>query len=424
MYNNFHLLSSKSLSKGITARNCYSLTKRFIDTHFRLVESFVKGGRIMKKLIYLTTFLSTISFLMFNSCGKDSTGPKTNTLTFGIYGNINESLEGLIGVSVRLTGAGKDTTAMTTSTGSYVFTALPKGSFTLTPTKTDYIFIPPSITETVSGGADIIAQNILAIKSSQIPALVSIPGGTFQMGQTDVAGPIHSVTVSSFQMSETEITNAQYCTYLNAALVSGDIMATSSSVKAVKGSYNGQEYIYLSLNADANNKCWITYSNNNSFSVVSGYENWPVVFVTWYGSKAFAEYFGWDLPREAEWEYACRGGNQYEYGTDDGTISKDKANYDWGSGSTGHPMDVKSFPKNPFGLFDMSGNVWEWCNDWFGDYSSSPATNPTGAKTGTSRVFRGGGWNYDNLYCRSAGYRYNLSQNSGVGYLGFRVVRR
>jgi formylglycine-generating enzyme required for sulfatase activity len=142
--------------------------------------------------------------------------------------------------------------------------------------------------------------------------------------------------------------------------------------------------------------------------------------VNWYGSKAFSEYYGWDLAREAEWEYACRGGKQYMYGTDDG--SKDKANY-WNNGPN-HPVNVKSNPKNPFGLYDMSGNVWEWCSDWYGSYSASPTTNPTGAQTGSKRVLRGGGWNSSSgSDCRSA-VRY-IGDLYGRSYgVGFRVVRR
>lgn len=264
---------------------------------------------------------------------------------------------------------------------------------------------------------------VIRINEYQGITFVSIPGGTFQMGQTGVAEPVHSVTVSAFQMSEAEITNAQYCAYLNAAIDVGDIMVTNSVVTGTKGVYNLQECIYLagthSIYPEA--RCWIIYSNNK-FSVISGHENWPVVWVTWYGAKVFAEYYGWDLPREAEWEYACRGGKQYEYGTDNGTLSISKANYF--DNGINHPIVVGNYPKNPFGLYDMCGNVWEWCNDWYGDYSSSPANNPTGAQSGSAHVIRGGCWyNSEILYFRSAS-RDLLYPNNGSLNVGFRVVRR
>ena len=256
---------------------------------------------------------------------------------------------------------------------------------------------------------------------------ISIPGGTFQMGDTENAGysdekPVHTVTLSGFEMSVYEITNVQYAKYLNDALKSGDITATSESVKGAKGIYTGQEYIYLagygSDYPDA--RCWITYATG-TFTVETGKENYPVVWVTWYGSKAFAEFYDMDLPREAEWEYAYRGGKQYKYGTDDGTLSTTKANY-WDNGIH-HPLNVGSYPANPFGLYDMSGNVWEWCADWYGPYSSGSATNPTGALTGSFRVGRGGCWISNVNYCRSA-YRNYGDPDSRRDIVGFRVVRR
>gem|GEM_PF-1660755 len=271
-----------------------------------------------------------------------------------------------------------------------------------------------------------VAMKRASIKNA---AFVSITGGAFQMG--DETGelwsgcrPVHSVTVSSFQMGEAEITNAQYCDFLNSAKAGSGITVENNTVKAVKGSYAGQNYLFMSdtyETAYPGNRCWITVTDN-VYSVTAGHENWPVVAVTWYGAKAFAEYYGCDLPREAEWEYACRGGKQYLYGTDDGTIGSAKANY-YISGGTNHPVDVKSYPKNPFGLFDMTGNVWEWCSDLYGAYNSASATDPTGATIGTNRIVRGGNWDYNESNGRSAdrdyyspGYRYY--------FFGFRVVHR
>ncbi|MDP2983193.1 MAG: SUMF1/EgtB/PvdO family nonheme iron enzyme [Candidatus Latescibacter sp.] len=267
--------------------------------------------------------------------------------------------------------------------------------------------------DTITEGGSQIIQGI---------TFVSIPSGTFQMGQTGVATPVHSVIVTGFEMGVYEITNAQYAKFLNDAKATGDITPSSTSVKGAKGAYSGQEYIYLSdtFSGYPDARCWITY-NNDTFSVVSGHENWPVVWVTWYGSKAFALYYGLDLPTEAEWEYACRGGRQYEYGTDDGTLSKEKANY-WDNGPR-KPVVVGSYPKNPYGLCDMSGNVWEWCHDWYGTYASGSVNNPSGAQTGSYRVNRGGSWGYYDDFCRSADRNYG-NPLSRVYYIGFRVVRR
>jgi len=252
---------------------------------------------------------------------------------------------------------------------------------------------------------------------------VSIPGGRFQMGSSTGESdeqPVHQVTVSAFQMSTKEITNSQYAVYLNEASAAGEITATSSSVTGSKGDYSGREYIYLSGSYNTNNKCWISY-NGTSFSVAQGKENWPVVYVTWYGAKAFSVKYGFDIPREAEWEYAARGGLQNEYGTDDGTISCTKANY-WEC-DLRHPAEVSSYPANPFGLYDLSGNVWEWCNDWSGLYDSANQTDPTGPSPGSLHVFRGGSWYHDAHGCRSSS-RPSGYPDGKYFYLGFRVVRR
>jgi formylglycine-generating enzyme required for sulfatase activity len=383
----------------------------------------------MKRIALILVLLLSLIFLFISSCSKKSTnttGPD-NPKTYSVSGRILENDTCLSGVSIHVKSASLDTTLTTTYDGTFFISSLVNGIYTLTPSKTDYAFNPAN-PQMIVNGTSFTVPDLTATKLTTPPPVtiqsinfVSIPGDTFQMGLTNVFEPVHSVTVSSFQMSEAEITNDQYCTWLNAALVSGDIVATSSIVTGKKGTWNGQNYIYLSDNYDENNGCWITFSKNE-FSVVSGHETWPVVSVTWYGAKAFAEYYGWDLPREAEWEYACRGGKQYLYGTDDGTISKDKANYYWGSGYIIHPVNIKSYPKNPFGLYDMSGNVWEWCNDWYGDYSSLPATNPTGGQTGSYHVIRGGGWRDDGGVSRSA-IRGIITASRSID-IGFRVVRR
>jgi len=258
--------------------------------------------------------------------------------------------------------------------------------------------------------------------------MVSIPGGTFQMGTEDGRDdwkPVHEVTISPFYMSSYEITNRQYAKYLNKALADGDITASSISVEGAIGRFKGQQYIDLDeyyrdpwiwipiddpqniQDYDGEVRTWI-YFNGDRFSVEPGKEERPVIYITWYGAKAFALKYGLDLPTEAEWEYAARGGKQYKYATDDGTLSDEKANFHL----IGHPIEVGSYPPNPFGLYDMTGNVWEWCNDWYGDYSEdyysrSPAQNPRGSLNlrgalTDGHIVRGGCWDGD-LGCGDLG---------------------
>jgi len=143
---------------------------------------------------------------------------------------------------------------------------------------------------------------------------------------------------------------------------------------------------------------------------------------------------GYRLPTEAEWEYACRAGTTTVFNTGN-TISTDQANYDgdgtYGGGSKGvdlkQTVPVGSYPPNTWGLHDMHGNVWEWCNDLYGTYSPEAVTDPMGAAEATSRIprsariLRGGGWSGGPEFCRSA-YRAWSSPTSSDRYLGFRVV--
>ncbi len=139
---------------------------------------------------------------------------------------------------------------------------------------------------------------------------------------------------------------------------------------------------------------------------------------------------GLRLPTEAEWEYAYRAGTTtafhsfpgYTSGTNDDTLLGNIAWYNANAGSQTHAVGGKL--ANGLGLHDMSGNVWEWCQDWYGStyYASSPLTNPTGPATGTYRLLRGGDWDVSSGNCR-ASRRIDYSPVFIVHYLGFRVVR-
>jgi len=352
---------------------------------------------------------------------------------YTVSGRVLENGSGLPGTTVSITGTDVNASTITNNNGEYSFTGIPNGTYTLTASKTEYLFSPPSVTVTVNN-TNASAQDILASHSIIPPThniheitFVTIPGGTFQMGDVENVTyssdekPVHTVTVTGFEMSVYEITNAQYAKFLNEAIASGDITSTSTYVKGAMGVYSGRVYLSLQESSWLNNKCWITYSSDTStFTVVSDKENWPVVYITWYGAKAFALYYGLDLPTEAEWEYACRGGRQYMYGTDDGTIDGLKANY---SQIVNHPAVVGSYPANPFGLYDMSGNVEEWCHDGKEPYRSGGQTNPIGLQTNFCRVSRGGGWYFSDWQCRSA-YRKSYFEWFRDHDLGFRVVRR
>ncbi|MCY2986701.1 MAG: formylglycine-generating enzyme family protein, partial [Planctomycetota bacterium] len=149
----------------------------------------------------------------------------------------------------------------------------------------------------------------------------------------------------------------------------------------------------------------------------------PVVSVSWDEAQAFCEWAEVRLPTEAEWEYACRAGTttQYSFGDDEKMLGE----YGWfdqNSGGQTQPVGAKN--PNPWGLHDVHGNVWEWCQDWFSEkyYGQSPGVDPTGPLEGSFRVYRGGGWHDSAGFCRSA-YRGRFWPSDRGGDLGFRVAR-
>ena len=248
---------------------------------------------------------------------------------------------------------------------------------------------------------EFVAQNIFPGEK------VAVAGGTFQMGSTfgdQDEEPVHSITLSGFSISKYEITNAQYATFMN------DIGAN------IDGSFNGVEYLAMD-----DEDIQISHTSGQ-FVADAGKENHPVVKVSWFGAKAYAEHYGGRLPTEAEWEFAAKGGNSSSGYTYSGSNTVDDvAWYFTNSGSATHPVGTKA--PNELGLYDMSGNVWEWTNDWYDSnyYSNSPSNDPQGPNSGTNRVIRGGSWNGNAYYCRVAN-RGGSNPASTVNYLGFRPV--
>jgi formylglycine-generating enzyme required for sulfatase activity len=228
----------------------------------------------------------------------------------------------------------------------------------------------------------------------------------------------HTVTLSAFRMSKYEITNAQYAAFLNAKSIGSNGVYTA-------GAYPTQALIYASVSYD-----WGLHYTNNQWVPVAGYENNPVIYVTWYGATEFATYAGGALPTEAQWEYACRAGTTTPFHTGN-CLTNLQANYYWANPYSTctntnttcqfFTQPVGTYTANAYGMYDMQGNVWEWCSDWYGTYPTTAQTNPTGAATGWYRVSRGGSWADGAQYCRSA-YRSSAGPSYDYWGLGFRVV--
>ncbi|MFO7864126.1 MAG: SUMF1/EgtB/PvdO family nonheme iron enzyme [Salinivirgaceae bacterium] len=242
--------------------------------------------------------------------------------------------------------------------------------------------------------------------------LITVKGGSFEMGCTgEQSGcqsdekPAHTVTLADYQISKYEITNQQYADFMN------EVGAESN------GSYQGIEYL------DVDDKdCQIKHTGGQ-FVPVGSKKNFPVVEITWHGAKAFCEYYGGRLPTEAEWEFAARGGNKATATLYSGSNNiEDVAWYSGNSGGSAHPVGTKS--PNELGIYDMTGNVWEWCNDWHNDdyYSNSPQKNPQGSSSGSFRILRGGSWFFKAEHCRTANRAVSVPDQSYNGN-GFRFVK-
>jgi formylglycine-generating enzyme required for sulfatase activity len=272
--------------------------------------------------------------------------------------------------------------------------------------------IIPGISAANNGGG---SSNPLNIETALIPA------GTFTMGsptsepQRGGDEVQHQVTLSAFRMSKYETSNAQFAAFLNANNIGANGIYAA-------GAYPTEPLVY---------DCGVSYGlsyTGAQWQPAAGFENHPVVCVTWYGAAEFATYAGGRLPTEAEWEYACRAGTSTPFNTGN-CLDYTQANYYWPAPYSGcsnantnwlqQTQEINSYSPNAYGLYNMHGNVWEWCADWYGAYPTAAQTNPSGPSTGTYRVIRGGSWPDGAQNCRSAA-RYGTDPN-GPG-IGFRLA--
>tara|TARA_B100001750_G_scaffold242787_1_gene256805 strand:- start:268 stop:1329 length:1062 start_codon:yes stop_codon:yes gene_type:complete len=296
--------------------------------------------------------------------------------------------------------------------------------------------------------------------------MIDITGGTFIMGNNNQPpmsndqDPEHPVTVDDFKMGETEVSNLYYVVFLNEMSslgnliveegVPGDWSSTPEEIanghawsimadSTLSGIWSGQVLIKLSDIAGGGqhplNRCWIELDTTSyTFNVVEGYENWPASWVSWYGAMMYSDYYGVTLPTEAEWEYAARAGQQLEYPTNDGNLSYSQANYGtgWGgpSGETYLTPIGEIYPPNPFGLYNMAGNLSEWCLDWYDEnfyqfcVDNNIYLNPL--NDGVSgdlerKVLRGGNHTYPSHVAMSSS-RTDTPPFVTTDHMGFRVA--
>ncbi len=217
--------------------------------------------------------------------------------------------------------------------------------------------------------------------------MIGVEGGSFKMGGTseqgsDVEGdekPVHTVTLSTFQIGKYEVPQ----------------------------------------------KLWVAVMGSNP-SYRQG-DDLPVEKVSWNDVQEFLRKLNqmtgrnYRLPTEAEWEYAARGGNKSQGYKYSGSNNIDDVAWHTSNSHANGTTKVGSFAPNELGIYDMSGNVWEWCQDWYGGYSEGNQSNPTGPASGSRRVYRGGGWKTLARHCRVSD-RNNGNPYYGFDNIGFRLA--
>lgn len=253
--------------------------------------------------------------------------------------------------------------------------------------------IPMDYVKPYLGRTEVLPLVPERITSKDGGPMVLIPAGKFQMGSNNGGKdekPVHAVSLDSFYLDVYEVTNVQYGKFMQ---------ATGHSAPA--------------------------YWSDSRFNA----PNQPVVGVTWHDAVAYCQWAGKRLPTEAEWEYAARGGlvgREYPWGDEAPNANRANSGQDWSTVKVPKLQPVGSYPANGYGLYDMAGNVWERCADWYDSsyYVQSPKQNPTGPGSGQFRVLRGGSWFWFNApaYLRVANRYFSPPSGAGSG-IGFRCAQ-
>ncbi len=367
--------------------------------------------------------------------------------------NVADSVGPVTGATVTLNNSGVPSSELVSSApGDYTFTNLTAGKYRLCVEAVGHKKYCADIDIPYTGGTISVTMDD-GIDSLN---MVLIHSGTFQMGDTQGSGyswelPVHEVTLTNdFYMGKYEVTNGEYVKFLNAqTVIDPNWIQIDNADPGTTEFFSAHAGLY----GDILNPSGIKVKKSPV-----DYENRPVASVTWYGAVAYCNWLskeygytpgtgeGYRLPTEAEWEYACRGGTDtnFYWGNDPNAFDETPAppaalifDYCWfvynsntGSGRNHHNVGLKL--PNQFGLYDMSGNVFEFCSDWYSGgtvnppdyYANSPANNPTGPATGLSRVVRGGSAFASGSLCRSSDRANNLDPSYANGAFGFRLVRK
>ena len=276
--------------------------------------------------------------------------------------------------------------------------------------------------------------------------MVLVPGGTFRMGNErgdgypdDGENHVHEVELDPFWIDATAVTNDRFATFIEATGYRTD--AERFGWSFVFGGFLPDSY--STARGPAQAPWWRQVFGadwrrpEGPHSDLSGRGDHPAIHVSWADATAFCSWARLRLPTEAEWERAARGGRsgqRFPWGDELNPGGKHRMNVWQGtfpnrnSGADGYlgTAPVTAYGPNDYGLFNMIGNVWEWCGDWFSPqaYRTSPGENPTGPECGTSRVMRGGSYLCHRSYCNRyrVDSRSSNTPDSSTGNCGFRCV--
>ena len=265
----------------------------------------------------------------------------------------------------------------------------------------------------------------ITIKNPNTIEWILIPSGEYTYGFNDTILTIDY----DFEIMKYEVTNAQYKSFLEELWGNGDLYVddcfnSTHGDDCLFGFYNGGERVFYAPNGNVYDYNLATIQfDGTEFSIPDGFENHPVIYVTWFGANAFANHYGWGLPTEHEWEKTARGmtGADYPWGENYGDDISDNANY-WNSGDLfdngttqigyyngqSHQGSLTTDSPSPYGVYDLAGNVGEWTNSFYGGIHPD------------WRVFRGGSWNVNDAGLCS-NIRGTTPPTSAIHFIGFRA---
>jgi formylglycine-generating enzyme required for sulfatase activity len=353
----------------------------------------------------------------FSSASADGSASQTSTELTLVF---SQAITGLSADDITLSGvSGVSKGALTNTGATYTlpisgFTA--GGTLNIAVSKTGYAVSGSPKTATI--------YYVISIE------MVQIQGGTFQMGSPGSEPDRspnetqHSVTLTGFKMSKHPVTQAQY------EAVTGNNPSNFNTAVAPETS-TANRPVEMVTWYDAIEFCNKLSTQEGLTPVYTITGRTPATGYPITGATVTADWSknGYRLPTEAQWEYACRAGTGTPFNTGN-NITTDQANYDGNDPYNGNPAgvclqrttEVGSYAANTWSLYDMHGNVREWCWDWWGNYASGTQTDPTGAVSGSYRVGRGGSWDCGGLGSRSA-YRDYGDPRARYSAFGFRLVR-